>query len=497
MSRRSAGRRHDRQVGTTGHEWDGIQELNTPLPRWWLWLFYATIVWAVGYWIVYPAWPLLSSYTGGACQLACARGGRQPISPRCKAQRAADDGEARQRRRCSRSRRRRNCSISPARWAVAPSPTIARRVMAPAAAAPRAIRISPTTTGCGAASSTDISQTITHGARSGDDQGPSGQHAGVRPRRHAQARRTSSPVADYVRSLSGLPTDAGADLARGARSSPTIAPPAMAPTARATARVGAPNLTDQIWLYGPDKATIIDGIANGHGGVMPAWGGKLDPVTIKALDGLRPHVRRRGVTAPWPGWCNRRPPWKACRRASRSSRSASGCAACDDRLPRPMPDTPPMTTSRSMRRARKIYPQQRRRHLSAASNGLVLSVTLGIYYLLPFVRWDRGPNAPEPGGAARFPGRRFYFFFIEIWPQEVYYLTGLLILAAMALFLMNAVAGRVWCGYLCPQTVWTDLFLGDRALDRGRSPRAYAARPAARGTSSAWRARRPSIFCGS
>ena len=62
-----------------------------------------------------------------------------------------------------------------------------------------------------------------------------------------------------------------------------------------------------------------------------------------------------------------------------------------------------------------------------------------------------------------FPNRRFYFFFIEIWPQEVYYLTGLLILAAMALFLMNAVAGRVWCGYLCPQTVWTDLF---QAIER-------------------------------
>src|SRR5271169_1223286 len=53
------------QVATTGHEWDGISELNTPLPRWWLWIFYATIVWAVGYWILYPAWPLLSSYTKG------------------------------------------------------------------------------------------------------------------------------------------------------------------------------------------------------------------------------------------------------------------------------------------------------------------------------------------------------------------------------------------------------------------------------------------------
>jgi cytochrome c oxidase accessory protein FixG len=89
----------------------------------------------------------------------------------------------------------------------------------------------------------------------------------------------------------------------------------------------------------------------------------------------------------------------------------------------------------------------------------ILFVTLGIYYLLPFVRWDRGPNAPSQAVLIDFPNRRFYFFFIEIWPQEVYYLTGLLIVAAMALFLMNAVAGRLWCGYLCPQTVWTDLFI--------------------------------------
>ena len=109
----------------------------------------------------------------------------------------------------------------------------------------------------------------------------------------------------------------------------------------------------------------------------------------------------------------------------------------------------------------------------------ILFVTLGIYYLLPFVRWDRGPNAPSQAVLIDFPNRRFYFFFIEIWPQEFYYLTGLLIIAAMALFLMNAIAGRLWCGYLCPQTVWTDLFHYDRALDRRRPPRAHAARPAA------------------
>ena len=109
----------------------------------------------------------------------------------------------------------------------------------------------------------------------------------------------------------------------------------------------------------------------------------------------------------------------------------------------------------------------------------LMAFCLAVYYVLPFVRWDRGPNAPSQAVLIDFPNRRFYFFFIEIWPQEVYYITGLLILASMVLFLMNAIAGRVWCGYLCPQTVWTDLFQaierwteGDRRehLQRDRQP---------------------------
>ena len=127
---------------------------------------------------------------------------------------------------------------------------------------------------------------------------------------------------------------------------------------------------------------------------------------------------------------------------------------------------------------RKIYPQRvtgTYRRIKWA----VLFVTLGIYYLLPFVRWDRGPNAPDQAVLVDLANSRFYFFFVEIWPQEVYYFTGLLVIAAMTLFLLNAVAGRVWCGYLCPQTVWTDLFQtierwteGDRRehLQRDRGP---------------------------
>jgi cytochrome c oxidase accessory protein FixG len=106
---------------------------------------------------------------------------------------------------------------------------------------------------------------------------------------------------------------------------------------------------------------------------------------------------------------------------------------------------------------KQIYPQAVKGRLRTIK-WIVLAVTLGIYYLLPFIRWDRGPHAPDQAVLVDLTNGRFYFFFIEIWPQEVYYITGLLVLAALILFLMNAVAGRVWCGYLCPQTVWTDLF---------------------------------------
>ncbi len=108
----------------------------------------------------------------------------------------------------------------------------------------------------------------------------------------------------------------------------------------------------------------------------------------------------------------------------------------------------------------------------------VMAVTLGVYYLLPWLRWDRGEGIPDQAVLADFESEKFYFFFIEIWPQDIHFLAGLLILAALGLFLVTSLLGRVWCGYTCPQTVWTDLYIwverafeGDRAarmrLDKG------------------------------
>jgi cytochrome c oxidase accessory protein FixG len=89
----------------------------------------------------------------------------------------------------------------------------------------------------------------------------------------------------------------------------------------------------------------------------------------------------------------------------------------------------------------------------------VMVVTLGIYYLLPWIRWDRGPNLPDQAFLLDFANQRLFFGPIEIWAQELYYITGLLILSALGLFLVTSLAGRMWCGYTCPQTVWTDLMI--------------------------------------
>ncbi len=89
---------------------------------------------------------------------------------------------------------------------------------------------------------------------------------------------------------------------------------------------------------------------------------------------------------------------------------------------------------------------------------VIMILTLGVYYITPWIRLDRGPNLPDQAVLVDMAGRRFFFFWIEIWPHEFYFVAGLLIMAGLGLFLFTSALGRVWCGYSCPQTVWTDLF---------------------------------------
>jgi cytochrome c oxidase cbb3-type subunit 3 len=268
------------KFGTTGHEWDGIQELNTPLPRWWLWLFYATIIWSIGYWVVYPTWPLVSSYSRGvlhwntrssvAAQVADLQQERGPMMAKLAAASLNEIEATPQLLDFARALGKRafadNCA--PCHGAGG----------AGARGYPNLIDNKWLWGGTLA----QIEQTITHGVRAGDDAG----HQGAMPafgRDNLLKPDEISAVADFVRSRAGLKTEPGTDLARGAKVFADNCAACHGPEGKGNREVGAPNLTDNIWLYAPDKKTIMEGITNGRGGVMPAWGGKLDDATIKAL----------------------------------------------------------------------------------------------------------------------------------------------------------------------------------------------------------------------
>ena len=267
-------------TATTGHEWDGIRELNTPLPRWWLWLFYATIVWSVGYWIVYPSWPLVSSYTVGVfnwhsreaiiADLDALKAQRGPMVERLRAaslQEIAADEKL-------------------SEFAVAQGRPAFLENCAPchgsggggAKGYPNLIDDEWLWGG----KPDDIALTIRDGIRtpiSKERPGsmPAFGRDGILKRPEIEA------VADYVRSLAGLALTAGSDLTLGKKVFAETCAACHGDDGKGKRDIGAPNLTDAIWLYGPDRAAIIDGLWNGRGGVMPSWRERLDESTIKAL----------------------------------------------------------------------------------------------------------------------------------------------------------------------------------------------------------------------
>jgi len=118
-----------------------------------------------------------------------------------------------------------------------------------------------------------------------------------------------------------------------------------------------------------------------------------------------------------------------------------------------------------------IFPRRVYGFFRSLKWGLMI-VALGIYYVTPWIRWDRGINLPDQAVLIDLASRRFFFFWIEIWPQEFYFVAGLLIMAGLGLFLFTSALGRVWCGYACPQTVWTDLFVTvERWIEGDRNAR--------------------------
>ena len=242
---------------TTGHDWDGIHELNTPLPRWWLWTFYLTIIWAIGYWVVYPAWPLLTSATEGAFgwhtrsaveadlnELKVLRG---PMMDRLTNASVADIVKDPQLSDFARAF---------GRTAFADNCAPCHGAGGGGAKGYPNLNDDDWLWGGKLA---EIENTVRHGARSGDPK----DHEGNMPafgREGMLKANEISAVADFVRSLSALPVEKDADLALGKKVFAANCVTCHGSEGKGNRELGAPNLTDKIWLYGSDKATIVDGI---------------------------------------------------------------------------------------------------------------------------------------------------------------------------------------------------------------------------------------------
>ncbi len=265
---------------TTGHAWDGIEELNTPLPRWWLWTFYATIAWAFAYWIFYPAWPTISGYTTGA--LGYTNRGQVAVDlADLQAVRGAKGAALQQVALADIEKDPALLAFAQAQGKAAFGNNCAPCHGVGATGAKGYPNLNDDDWLWGGTLE-EIVESISYGIRSGnpkahDSAMPAFGKGGLLKPNEIVA------VANYVRSLSGLSVRPGVDLAAGKKIFADNCAACHGADGTGNQELGAPNLTDRIWLYGPDEATIIETITNSRSGMMPAWAGRLDPGTIKAL----------------------------------------------------------------------------------------------------------------------------------------------------------------------------------------------------------------------
>jgi cytochrome c oxidase cbb3-type subunit III len=265
---------------TVGHEWDGIEELDTPMPRWWLWTLYATIIWAAVYVVLYPAWPMIERATGGTLGWT-SRG-------QLEAQVAA-----------------RNAELAPIRAEISRTPidqlpANPRLQQASIEGGRAAFRMHCVQChGSGAAGSPGypnlndddwlwggdlraIEYTIAHGARNpGHDQ----TRTSLMPAFGRDGILQPAQIEDLVAYVRMLSRQEGPNRAarRGGALFAQNCVACHGPDGRGSQPLGAPNLTDPIWLYGGDADSLRATIANSRAGVMPRWGNRLDPVTIRML----------------------------------------------------------------------------------------------------------------------------------------------------------------------------------------------------------------------
>ncbi|MCW3849497.1 cytochrome-c oxidase, cbb3-type subunit III [Sphingomonas sp. LB-2] len=275
-------KRIDPKTGTStvGHEWDGIEELDTPMPRWWLWTFYATILFSIGYCIAYPAWPLIDRATAGA--LGWTSHGQ--LESELSAERA----------------RRADLVRALAGMPIEELPAHPDLLAAAEQGGRSAFKVHCAAChGAGAAGSrgypnlndddwlwggslTAIEQTLRHGIRQpGDD----ATRQSLMPSFGRDGILKSEQIDDvvsFVRVVSRQERPSAASR-RGAALFATNCAACHGPGGEGKRDLGAPRLSDGIWLYGGDRTSLTDTVTNAHAGMMPAWADKLDPVTIKML----------------------------------------------------------------------------------------------------------------------------------------------------------------------------------------------------------------------
>ncbi|NQW12420.1 MAG: cytochrome-c oxidase, cbb3-type subunit III [Alphaproteobacteria bacterium] len=267
-------------IETTGHEWDGIKELNNPLPRWWLWILYACVVWAVGYWIAMPAWPLISSYTKGVL------GHSQRVI-------IAESIEQAKQAQAQWLTRIEAASVADIRA----DPELLDFALAGGRSA-FAVNCSQCH-GRGAAgfkgypnlnddawlwggTVEQIYFTIKHGIRTQDDPDARWSQMPAFGKDGLLEREQIGAVVEYTLAISGQEHDAD----RAAQGQAVFVEQCAAchlESGTGNIELGAPNLTDAIWLYGGDRQALTDAVVNARFGVMPAWGLKLDDATVKQL----------------------------------------------------------------------------------------------------------------------------------------------------------------------------------------------------------------------
>lgn len=279
---KAGGRPVDQISGTetTGHEWDGIRELDTPLPRWWLWILYGSIIWAIGYWIAMPAWPTLTGYTKGLLGYSS----RAEVETDVRAARVRQGALREKFAAASLAEIRSDPGLLEFALAGGRSAFSVNCATCHGSGASGAVGYPNLNDDewLWGGSLDQIAATIRHGVRNDVDPDAHVSQMPAFVKDGLLTRTQAADAADYVLSLAGKAHDAAA-AQRGATLFKDNCVVCHGASGAGNVEQGAPALNNDIWLYGGDRDTIVKTVSDSRRGVMPAWGRILDDVTVKQL----------------------------------------------------------------------------------------------------------------------------------------------------------------------------------------------------------------------